>query len=192
MEGSRFDDFTMSLSTATSRRQALKVLAGAGAGGVMALVSADRAGAITPGRCRKEGTVCRQSAECCSNFCDPRTLRCACSPGSNVCPSTGACVPACASNEVFNPETCRCECPPAQQCGGVCCASGQVCSQPFGGCCRNPTICTATSECCPGFFCQNPIKGTGTCTPCGNIMCKTSAECCTDFVCVKGACVPQF
>src|SRR4051795_11265773 len=186
MDGLRFDNFTKSLGAATSRRRALKVLAGAGAGSVMALVGADRAGAIAPGRCRNAGTVCRQDIECCSGFCDPTTLLCACAPGSNVFPSTGACVPACASNEVFNAQTCRCECP-GQRCNGVCCTSGQVCSAPFAGCCTNPTLCTSTNDCCPGFFCRNPSKGSGVCTACASLMCQTSANCCEGFVCVKGA-----
>jgi len=190
MDGLQFDNFTKSLGAATSRRQAIKVLAGAGAGSVMALVGADRAHAIAPGRCRKEGTVCRQNLECCSSFCDPTTLRCACAPGSNVCPSTGACVAACGRNEVFNPQTCRCECP-GQTCNGTCCATGQVCSAPFAGCCTNPTVCVDANDCCPGFFCSGS-KGGGVCTTCTARLCKTSAECCQNFVCVKGACVPQF
>ncbi len=189
MDGFHFDDFTRSLSTTTSRRQALKLLAGAGVGSVMTLVGA-RGASAEPGRCRTEGTVCREHTECCSGFCDPRTLRCACSPGSNVCPSTGACVEPCGPNEVFNPTTCQCECPGAV-CGGVCCAAGQICTD-FGQCCANPTFCRTTDECCPGFFCSGGGKGSGTCRPCAGLMCKAGAECCPGYVCVAGTCIPQF
>jgi hypothetical protein len=189
----RFDDLTKAMSTTTSRRQALKLLATTGAGGMLALVGAGGAHAIAPGRCRKNGTVCRQNIECCSEFCDPATLRCACTPGAEVCPSTGSCVPACTGTQVFNTTTCRCECPTGTTaCGSTCCTSTQACTS--GVCCQNPTTCDSLTDCCPEFFCSNTKGGPGVCTPCLNQMCstKTGIGCCPGFVCVKGLCVPQF
>ena len=194
MNDLRFDEVTKAMSGTTSRRQALKLMMTTGAGGVLALVGAGGAGAIAPGRCRRNDTVCRQHIECCSGYCDPATLRCACTPGAEVCPSTGTCVPACSGTQVFNPATCRCECPTGTTaCGDTCCTSTQSCTQ--GVCCQNPTTCFTETECCPGFFCSGlGPKGGGVCTPCLNQVCstKTGSTCCPGFVCLKGFCVPQF
>jgi hypothetical protein len=193
LEELRFDEMTKAMSTTTSRRHALKLLVTTSAGGVLALVGAGGAKAIAPGRCRKNGTVCRQHIECCSEFCDPATLRCACAPGAQLCESTDTCVPACTGTQVFNPTTCRCECPTGTTaCGGTCCAPSQTCTS--GVCCQNPTLCDSSSDCCPGFFCAPGPKGTGVCTPCLNQVCggKTGASCCPGFACVNGFCVPQF
>lgn len=194
MNDLKFDDMTKAMSTTTSRRQALKLLVTSGAGGVLALVGAGGASAIAPGRCRKNGTVCRQNIECCSEYCDPATLQCACTPGAQVCPSTGACVPACTGTQVFNPQTCRCECPTGTTaCGDTCCSSTQTCTSL--GCCRNPTTCTQDSQCCPDFFCDNPpTGGAGVCRTCVGQLCnaKTGSGCCSGYVCVKGVCVSQF
>jgi CXCXC repeat len=190
----KFDEMTKAMSETTSRRQALKLLVTSGAGGMLALVGAGGAQAIAPGRCRKNGTVCRQHIECCSEFCDPATLQCACTPGAEVCPGTGACVPACTGTQVFNPETCRCECPAGTTpCGSTCCTSTQTCTS--GVCCQNPTTCSQTSDCCPESFCNRGPKGElGVCQPCAGLMCdaKTGTGCCEGFVCLKGVCVPQF
>jgi hypothetical protein len=192
MDGPKFDDFTKSLSTTTSRRQALKLFAAAGGGSVLSLVMPGRASAIAPGRCRKNGTICRQHEECCSNFCDPATLRCACAPGAEVCPSTGTCVPACTGGKVFNTQTCQCECPPGfTECGGACCSSAQVCIR-NAGCCTNPTTCTSSSECCPDYRCALVGKESRICMPCAGQACFTSSTCCPGFVCVNGVCVQQF
>jgi hypothetical protein len=195
LDESRFDELTKAMSATTSRRQALKLLVTTSAGGMLALVGAGGAKAILPGRCRRNGTVCRQHLECCSEFCDPLTLECACSPGAQLCTPTDTCVPACSGTQVFNPETCRCECPDGfTACGSTCCAPSQTCTS--GVCCQNPTVCSSPTDCCPGFFCTlgGPKGGAGVCTPCLNQVCdpKTGGGCCPDFVCVGGLCVPQF
>jgi hypothetical protein len=190
----KFDEATKLLSTTTSRRQALKLMMTTGAGGVLALVGAGGAGAIAPGRCRKNGTTCRQNIECCSEYCDPATLQCACTPGAEVCPSTGACVPACTGTQVFNTQTCKCECPSGTTaCGDTCCTSTQTCTS--GTCCQNPTSCFDQNDCCPNYFCSGlTTKGVGVCAPCLNQVCstKTGSGCCPGYVCVKGLCLPQF
>jgi hypothetical protein len=191
LDGLKFDEMTKAMSMTTSRRQALKLLVTTSAGGMLALVGAGGAKGILPGRCRNNGTVCRQHLECCSEFCDPLTLQCACSPGAELCPSSDTCVPACTGTQVFNTETCRCECPTGfTECGSTCCSSAQVCTH--GVCCQNPTTCDSTSDCCPDFYCRNGGKGgPGVCTPCLDATCSSTTGCCDGFVCVGGACVPQ-
>jgi hypothetical protein len=176
MDDSSFDDLTKSLSKATSRRQALKVIAGAVGGAVLAILPGGAALAIAPGRCRRNSTPCRQSIECCSGFCDPVSQQCACEPGSIVCPSSGACVPACEPTEVFNAATCQCErvCFPGEPCiqNSDCC-QGFTCRTSKGGqgvcmpgTCANPDICATSAACCPGFFCSVvPGTSNGVCLP---------------------------
>jgi len=194
----RFEELSKALTTTTSRRQAMKIFGATAIGGVMSLVGAGGAGAIAPGRCRKGGTTCRQNLECCSNFCDPSTGRCACPSGTFECPSSGICVGPCGPGQVFNPTTCACECPAGTTtcgqtccttgqtcCSGTCCPRGQVCAN--GACCINPLTCTTNSDCCTSYRC---VKGL--CQPCTNPpTCKSSAECCSGYVCAQGGiCTP--
>ena len=174
-----FDQLTRTLSTTTSRRQALKIFGLATVGGVASLVGAGTAGAA--GRCFQGGHGCREHSECCSNFCDPLTAECGCQPGTFMCASTGICVGPCPTGQVFNATTCECECPPN--------------TIPVNGtCCANPLQCGSSSDCCSGFRCD---PKTGTCIPCTNpLQCKNSGECCSGFVCADnptgsgGRCVP--
>jgi hypothetical protein len=180
MNDRRFGELSKAAYAATSRRQALKIAGAAAAGGMMSLVSPDRAGAV--GRCKKGGYKCRENSECCSNFCNPATASCECGPGTNTCPATGICV-TCGPSQVFNPSTCACECPTGTTtCANACCPPGQVCAA--GQCCINPLSCTADGDCCTGYQCSGAAKGIGTCQPCINpAHCKLTAECCSGFVC---------
>jgi len=176
-----FDELARTLSTTTSRRKALKIFGVATVGGVVSLFGADSAKAL--GRCFQGGHGCRRNDECCSNFCDPTTAKCACGPGTFMCASTGICVGPCPPGTVYNAATCACECP-----------TGTI---PVNGtCCANPLICGSSSDCCPGFRCD---PKTGRCLPCTNPpQCKSSAECCSGYVCADnpltssgpGVCVP--
>jgi hypothetical protein len=176
MDDLSFDELTKSLSQTTSRRQALKLVAGAFGGAILAMVPG-AALAIAPGRCRNNGSPCRQAIECCSSYCDPISEQCACTPGSIVCPSSGDCVPGCQPSEVFNPDTCECQCVGFE--GTPCvqnsdCCSGFHCEQLgkggqrvcTSGECVNPPACQTTFNCCPGFFCSL-VPGTddGVCLP---------------------------
>jgi len=191
MTDSNFSELSKALSTSTTRGTALKLFGATAAGSVMTLFGAGRASAAAPGRCRQGGSNCRQSAECCSGFCDPTTATCACGPGTFECTNTGICVGPCGPGQVFNAATCQCECPTgAAACGQTCCAPGQVCAN--GACCINPLTCTATTECCGGFRCTGSAKGPGTCVPCTNPpSCKSSTQCCSGYVCAApGVCTP--
>jgi len=161
-----FDELAKTLSTTTSRRQALKIFGVATIGGVASLFGAGSARAEGPGRCFQGGHGCREHQECCSQFCDPFTAECACAPGTYMCPSTGICV-GCSYGQVFDATTCTCECP-----------AGTI---PVNGtCCANPLICTSTNDCCPGFRCD----GKSVCVPCSNpATCTSSSQCCSGYVC---------
>jgi CXCXC repeat protein len=177
MDDLSFDELTKSLSQTTSRRQALKLVAGAVGGAILAMIPGAATLAIAPGRCRNNGSPCRQAIECCSAYCDPISEQCACTPGSIVCPSSGDCVPGCQPSEVFNPETCECQC--VGFAGTPCATNSDCCAgfhcQPVGkggsrvcqsGECVNPPICSTTFNCCPGFFCSLvPGSNDGVCLP---------------------------
>ena len=112
MSDDRFDEFSKALARTTTRRQALKLFGLTASAGAFSLVGAR--GAEAQGRCRKNGSRCRQDYECCSFYCPPGTGRCACPPGAQVCEKgpgrpTERCV-FCGTNQVMNPDTCECEC----------------------------------------------------------------------------------
>src|SRR5688572_16541262 len=114
----RLDLLAKVLAGGMSRRDALRKLGGTAAATVLASFGIgcadDVVGPSVPavsgprldiGRCKQDGWHCRENEECCSNFCDPRTGTCACSPGSNLCPRTGICI-RCQTDQAFNPLTC--------------------------------------------------------------------------------------
>jgi hypothetical protein len=172
-----FDQLARTLSTTTSRRQALKIFGVATVGGVASLFGAGSAKAA--GRCFEGGHGCRENEECCSNFCDPSTAQCACQPGTFMCAGTGICV-SCPPGKVFDALTCECECP--------------VGTIPVNDtCCTNPAACQTSSSCCAGFRCQ-----AGRCVPCTNPpQCKNTGECCSGYACADNPtgsgniCVPE-
>ena len=67
MDGNRFDDATRALAAAgtTSRRQALRLLAGSALGGVLVLLGRGEAAAA----CQANGTRCKEGKQCCSGRC---------------------------------------------------------------------------------------------------------------------------
>jgi hypothetical protein len=170
----KFDEVSKGLARPISRRRAAKLFATAAAGSVATLAGARGVFADDPGRCRKVGTICRRSSECCSGFCHPTKGRCACPGGTHLCSSSGQCI-SCASGLQFNPTTCKCQCPtncsanpcgvnPFTACGqsptfGTCLCSETVsggcrCFQPI--CLGTPQLCDANNPSCPsGFACVN-------------------------------------
>ena len=66
MDQDRFENLTRALATATTRRQALKTLAGGAAGGLLALLGMGEASAAG---CQKTGKKCKAHKECCSGNC---------------------------------------------------------------------------------------------------------------------------
>src|SRR2546423_14593386 len=116
-----FDSMTQERATGTSGRQALKLVAATAAGGLLTLVRAGPVSAI--GQCRRMGQPCRESAECCSGFCDSATRRCTCGPGTVLC--SGTCVTDCQPPFVLDTATCQCQCMTGTTaCGSTCCAPG--------------------------------------------------------------------
>jgi hypothetical protein len=199
----RFDVFTKIFAGEGSRREMIRRFGGLIAGASLVSAAGCEAAATgppapglrpgeplmqdAPGRCRRNGHKCRESVECCSNFCDPSTARCTCGPFSQVCPQTDLCVPGCPPTQVFNPQTCKCDCRPGfETCGGDQFQGEFCCSTPFTRCCRNPNgfdgCCPTASSCCFGTFftaccpptvplcCSSPI-GDVTCCPTGAVCC---------------------
>lgn len=177
MSDQDFDGLSKALATATSRRQALKILAAAVAGGALSLIGSREVGATPP--CRRVGQPCRQDEECCDFFCPPGTGRCACPPDFAVCRRRRRCV-LCPSPCTFDPETCQCDCPPCpDSCSDNPCGVDpvRVCGQnPLTGAC----LCaqTVTGEC----DCFQPICGVGP-------ECSAEApDCPAGFRCVNATC----
>ncbi len=142
----RFDLLTKILAGKGSRREMLRRLGGLFAavslGPLVASCERDPVGShvgsprfdlAPPGRCKKGGQNCRENLECCSNFCDPLTATCACSPDEFECPETGICV-QCPPGQVFNITTCKC----GSLCGGPCSSDQDciVCPRCFKGRCE--------------------------------------------------------
>src|SRR5919109_4936913 len=90
MDEQRFDDLSRKLATSVSRRQAVKILGATALGGLGALIGARGAYAH---QCRSIGDTCRSNAECCERVCID--FHCACPGGTELCPSTNECLPAC-------------------------------------------------------------------------------------------------
>jgi hypothetical protein len=196
MSDDRFDELSKALATSVSRGRALKAFALAGAGGVLSLIGA---GSASARQCRDVGSSCRSNAECCDRFCDTNTFKCACPSGTNLCPRSNACLPACQPPFVFNAATCACECPAGTQaCGTTCCATNATCcaaasssiccpsgltccsGTSFATCCSPsaPRCCVAASGfpfCCPPNLNCGPF---GCCGPPGS-PCGSGAQCCS-------------
>src|SRR5688572_21665975 len=106
MDDRRFDELSRTLATTTvSRRQAVRLVGAAAIGGVTALFGARGAAAHHNARCRDIGDNCRSNAECCDGVCTD--FHCVCPSGTQLCPSTNECLPACPFPRVFNPGTCE-------------------------------------------------------------------------------------
>ncbi len=173
---SRFDALAKLLAGGMSRREVLRRLGGTAAGAVLASlglgcqdeVLAPSRPLFATGRCRTGGRKCRESSECCSNFCDPTTGVCACPPPRVECPASGQCI-FCGSDQVLNPTTCQCECVP----GTTTCTVG-----------GNTRCCPQGTQCCVSFgtpFCADTTSDPRNCGHCGG-------TCNADEVCFNGRC----
>lgn len=202
MSERRIDALARALADGTSRRRALRTLAGgalAGIGGLAAAGSRIAAGCVrVRGRCKSD-------AECCAGscvftrgvgrcLCPPDQRRCgaaACCPSGwlcesgacrdpNVCadgspPCRGRCWPPCGFDAPRD-ERCNCLCPPGTDlCGRVCI---NVVDDPANcGECRH--------ACAPGEICAEGACG----QPCtDNFDCPDPPEVCTFGTCPFGAC----
>jgi len=150
-----FDTATTALALTISRRQAVRAFAALTGAAVLSSIGIEEAVAADPGRCRKLGVICRRDSECCNNFCDPTSRRCACPPGSTECKQSGQCV-SCPRGTVLNQRTCQCECAPGSQvCGDVASGLG-TCCQSDESCCVNVAnqgfCCPPGTSCCVNRF----------------------------------------
>jgi hypothetical protein len=172
--GNRFDALAKALAESSSRRDALRRIAGAAAAAVLASVgvSCDPGGVAGPragsvralfgagtGRCKKLAHKCRQNSECCSGFCDPFTGVCACSAGNVVCPATDQCIPACEPGFTLNAVTCQCECL------GELCGDGPLCCIEGTTCVSCPPFLNVRALCCPSG--QRCLEGPDLVAVCG-------------------------
>ncbi len=87
MDHNRFDDLTRALAQGTSRRQALRLLGGSLAGGLLAALGVGQVAAEDT--CKPNGKKCRKDAQCCSKNCVDGTCA-ACPAGRTLC--DGECV----------------------------------------------------------------------------------------------------
>lgn len=179
MDGSRFDELTVSLATGRTRRSVAKALAAALFGGAAAAVG--RGAVSARFVCREQGVGCGKAAECCSQVCNPKDKtgrrRCGCQPVQSACSSSGDC---CSGNCV----------------NGICCdGEGASCVDDSSCCfslfCVDATCqscqpllstCAAGGDCCSGSCVNNLCcKGVGA-------QCFDDPDCCGTLFCVLGAC----
>jgi hypothetical protein len=177
-----FDDVTKALGRGVSRREALRLLAGAAAGGVLGMMGLRKASAA-PSSC----------SVFCSQFHGAAHAQClatckACGGPSGVCggPFTGGFI-CCANGGVCcvncpGQGPCTAHCCPAgttQCCGDQCCTSGQNCCSFAPG---TPSVCCAFDQPC----CQNPTTGAATCCAAGQVCCGPAGCCPSGETCGFG------
>ena len=186
MDADRFDTWTRSLVTPAPRREALRLVAGTVASGLLGLLARREAAAA----CGKVGDPCGQDADCCNGGRCARNGTCRCKAGLTDCGGNcrnlqtnpnhcGACGTVCASG-LCVAGVC---CPPRRACAGVCCPPGARCVlSPFGGftCVQ---ACPPGQTRCGGDQCVDTQTDAG---HCGN--CLTS--CSSNTTCRGGTCVP--
>lgn len=162
MDGQRFDALTKSLSS-TSRRRALRLLAGGALGGVLAKVGLAEAAAqetaAVGDRCRRNRD-CDRNERCCNRRCinvlsDER----ACGACGNRCGSgetciNGACFRSCRG---ARPGVCN-----TNSCGNLCgCnttfngGNGDGVCESLRGSCTDARVCDQNTDCRDGEICVN-------------------------------------
>lgn len=192
VDAERFDDLTRSVA-GISRRNALRLLAGGGLGGLATLLDRDGAAA-----CRRIRRACTRDNQCCSGRCDPQRGRCqgSCRNGQKLC--NGRCIAnaspcgAVPSPTVLPP-------PPSGliPCGGVqidpqtdeanCGACGRACP-PGARCLEGECFCPAGTSRCPGIDrCVDLLTDQQDCGAC-NRPC-LSGQTCTDGRCQTAVCL---
>jgi hypothetical protein len=160
-----FDEWTKTLARSTSRRDALKTLAGGTVGGLLALLGVGEAAADDT--CKPAGKKCNKSSQCCPTTVANARATCngtcgfTCNPGYKLC--NGSCIPTA--------ECCNCT--------GFC-VNGTCLSCLPGG----ESGCTSSDDCCLGFcddgFCKY-------CLSPGESGCTSNGDCCLGF-CDGGTC----
>lgn len=161
MDGDRFDAVTKALAGASTRRGALRLLAGGALAGALARLDPGGAAAQDVGaaHCVPNGTICtgrkrlgtrhRHSCrDCCSGFTRVgagAARRCSCRPDGVSCGGSAA---KCCSGVCGADGTCGdpgAACRAGEQCsGGRCCPTGS------GACPGNPVGCLSPETCSNG------------------------------------------
>lgn len=197
MEEQRFDELTRLIAQKTSRRQMLKVLAGATVGGFLLQMDPRRAFASNSACahfCNTAfGADTPAAAQCTSDAAHHRGLcYSACGPGGTggtVC--GGACIDT--TSDSNNCGACGNVCSSGQTCtNGTCTATCQ--KNPYMTCQGNATIatvngtttcvktCTSNADCTSGT-CEADADGVhsyctgGGCSGCNNFYCSSDANC---------------
>jgi hypothetical protein len=200
MDGSRFDQLTMTLTTgAGSRRRLVRGLAGVAFGGLLARIGVGEAAAA----CAKAGRSCSRRDPCCSGA-DCINRNCVCQDGLTACNGRcvdtarnekhcGDCGADCGDDERCRDGQCVRDCVPEEprvacqdrvcgtaenNCGETVhcgrCRADQVCSAPDGTCACHDT----RTEC--GGACVNPTNDPNHCGRCGRS--------CPSGTCIGGEC----
>ena len=143
-----FDELARGLASGISRRQALKVLGGSLAGGLLAVFGVGGVAAADE-ECKPNGKKCRKNAQCCSGSCANGT--CAACPSGTVELSNGTCATPCTG--VACPDGCG-GCTPAVGGGDFC----RDISGPQGECATH-TDCPEGQFCTPGGAPVNECTG---------------------------------
>ncbi len=174
------DDVARTLAGPMPRRQALRLLGGALAGGILGVLGVKQAGAQQNERDRGDrcgGTTCTRSQKCCNNsFCIPSTGVCCGTSATSSCTGTQKC----------------CTTGPTPFCipgSGVCCgasagtscASGRKCCPGSNFCAQNNDICCGTTSCNGNRVCCNSVC-------CGNNQVCCGGVCCNEDRCRHGVC----
>jgi hypothetical protein len=207
MDADRFDRMTKTLSTAASRRLALRGLSAALAASLhlgvpnSSLVIAERAGgsgnqAIIGGRGRhhdRDHHRSRSDRKRNDPACHPKPRRKLCRGKcdqivNDACGGKIDC--ACKGGTVCAASTGEC-CARGQLCVGksVCCPEGEVCG-PGDACCPTERACFPSNTCCAAG--EECTRGGGTCCPLPGV-CRVggvAAACCSGLnqQCVNGVC----
>jgi hypothetical protein len=207
MDDTRFDDLAQSLTFDSSRRGALRLLAGSALGGVLAHLGLEAAAA-----CLAAGKTCSSGDACCSGFCGSRGSCCLvkgkrCKRGaqccSGLCNRRGRCAcltdgKGCRAAATINCCSGRCEggqcapCPSGQNgCGGTC---GRCCG---GADCDDGIACTDDS--CVDGSCRSDAVHERCQPPAGECLtgicdildggCQFSSHCSLGEICESGVCV---
>ena len=184
MDGQRSDDLTRSLAAGTTRRHALKLLAGGAVGAVAGLFRLGGAGATHTACGRHHFASCRRDDQCCSGRCagaeGEKTCLCpATAPiecGGTRCCTTGQ---TCCNGRCVDTDTnenhcgeCNNDCD-----GGEVCRNG-TCRCPAGHRCPAGTTCTAQEGVCRAATCP---AGTQACADNALIRCDPNTADCYCF-----------
>jgi hypothetical protein len=216
--GTSFDEVAKGLANGTiSRRQALRWMGGALVGGALASIpgvalAQEGGNSACAHFCTQTFPPGPQRGECTSQGAHGTGPCYECTPGIGPGPHF---TPQCGANEVFNPETCACDCAegfetcqgecvpvcptgtqrnpetclcgggPNPECAGATCDTFVECSS------GNPDCVCVTTEPGPGGLCIPGSTLCSTLTPCGpNFECPAGELCAVNTCCGIPVCAP--